>query len=120
MAGGDVSHGLSKEGRERASDTPHARHQLQVNVVHDAPPTRSLARWRLQPMGGEGKTVEIDETFIGGKRDVEARPGWVHHKHAVFTLVEREVRPARSMLMSQRKSTSFRSCARIWLAKRTS
>jgi transposase-like protein len=43
----------------------------------------------LAPMGGEGSTVEIDETFIGRKPDIEARPGWVHHKHAVLTLVER-------------------------------
>jgi transposase-like protein len=43
----------------------------------------------LAPMGGEGSTVEIDETFIGRKPGVEARPGWVHHKHAVLTLVER-------------------------------
>jgi transposase-like protein len=43
----------------------------------------------LAPMGGSGSTVEIDETFIGRKPDVKARPGWVHHKHAVLTLVER-------------------------------
>jgi transposase-like protein len=43
----------------------------------------------LAPMGGEGSVVEIDESFIGRKPGVEARPGWVHHKHAVLTLVER-------------------------------
>src|SRR5580658_9124344 len=43
----------------------------------------------LAPMGGAGSIVEIDESFIGRKPDVEARPGWVHHKHAVLTLVER-------------------------------
>ena len=43
----------------------------------------------LAPMGGSGSIVEIDETFIGRKPDVEARPGWVKHKHAVLTLVER-------------------------------
>ena len=36
----------------------------------------------LAPMGGSGSIVEIDETFIGRKPGVEARPGWVHHKHA--------------------------------------
>ena len=39
--------------------------------------------------GRRGSIVEIDETFIGRKPGVEARPGWVHHKHAVLTLVER-------------------------------
>jgi transposase-like protein len=43
----------------------------------------------LAPMGGAGSIVEVDETFIGRKPDVEARPGWVKHKHAVLTLVER-------------------------------
>jgi transposase-like protein len=43
----------------------------------------------LAPMGGAGSIVEVDETFIGRKPDVEARPGWVRHKHAVLTLVER-------------------------------
>ena len=37
-----------------------------------------------------GRAVEIDETFIEGKREgYEARPGWVHHKNTVLTLVER-------------------------------
>jgi transposase-like protein len=43
----------------------------------------------LAPMGGAGSAVEIDETFIGRKPGVEAKPGWVKHKHAVLTLVER-------------------------------
>jgi transposase-like protein len=42
----------------------------------------------LAPMGGEGSTVEIDETFIGRKDGFEVRKGaW--HKNAVLTLVER-------------------------------
>ena len=43
----------------------------------------------LAPMGGAGQTIEIDETFIGRKKGVEANPGWVKHKHTVLTLVER-------------------------------
>jgi transposase-like protein len=43
----------------------------------------------LAPMGGSGSIVEVDETFIGRKPGVEAKPGWVKHKHAVLTLVER-------------------------------
>src|SRR5437868_1195607 len=40
------------------------------------------------PMGGEGMTVEADETFIGQKAGVTKGSG-VSHKHAVLTLVER-------------------------------
>jgi transposase-like protein len=43
----------------------------------------------LAPMGGEGSTVEIDETFIGKREGYEAKAGWVHHKNTVLTLVER-------------------------------
>jgi hypothetical protein len=43
----------------------------------------------LVPMGGEGQTVEADETFIGRKEGVaKARAGF-GHKNAVVTLVER-------------------------------
>jgi transposase-like protein len=43
----------------------------------------------LSPLGGSGKTVEVDETFIGRIKGVEAKPGWVKHKNTVLTLVER-------------------------------
>lgn len=42
----------------------------------------------LPPMGGEGVTVEIDETFIGRKPGTEVRRGYAH-KNAVLTLVQR-------------------------------
>lgn len=40
------------------------------------------------PMGGAGKIVEVDETFIGNKKGEMIRRGY-SHKHAVLTLVER-------------------------------
>ncbi len=43
----------------------------------------------LDPMGGSGSTVEMDETFIGKREGFEAKPGWVRHKNTVLTLVER-------------------------------
>ena len=42
----------------------------------------------LAPMGGEGSTVEIDETFIGNKEGFKKRAG-VGHKNAILSLVER-------------------------------
>ena len=41
-----------------------------------------------EPMGGEGKTVEVDETYIGQKVGYTKGQG-SGHKHAVLTLVER-------------------------------
>ena len=40
------------------------------------------------PLGGQGAVVEVDETFIGQKKDVPKRRGYAH-KHAVLSLVER-------------------------------
>lgn len=39
-------------------------------------------------MGGEGQHIEADETYIGNKEGVKKARS-THHKHAVFTLVER-------------------------------
>ena len=41
-----------------------------------------------EPMGGEGKTMEMDETYIGKKSGVKKRHAY-HHKNTVFSLVER-------------------------------
>lgn len=43
----------------------------------------------FEPMGGNGKTVEIDETFIGGKRRGVGMGGGVGHKDKVMSIVER-------------------------------
>jgi transposase-like protein len=43
----------------------------------------------VEPMGGDGKTVEADETFIGRlEGQPKAKAGW-GHKNVVLTLVER-------------------------------
>ncbi len=42
----------------------------------------------LPAMGGPGTVVEIDETFIGQKKDMPKQRGYAH-KHAVMTLIER-------------------------------
>jgi transposase-like protein len=42
-----------------------------------------------QPFGGGGGAVEVDETYIGFKRDVQTRRGTAH-KHGVVALVDRE------------------------------
>lgn len=44
------------------------------------------------PMGGNGKTVEVDETYIGRVSGVPKQTGGGAHKNIVLTLVEREGR----------------------------
>lgn len=41
-------------------------------------------------LGSGGGTVEVDETFIGRKRGAQRRKGGAGHKHAVFSLVDRQ------------------------------
>lgn len=43
----------------------------------------------MEPMGGTGKTVEVDETFIGRLEGVPKPRGGGSHKNVVMTLVER-------------------------------
>ena len=49
----------------------------------------AMTTLRVEPMGGPGAIVEIDETFIGNKREKAAKARGYAHKHAVMTLVER-------------------------------
>jgi transposase-like protein len=48
----------------------------------------SMRAGGLSPLGGGGKIVEADETYIGRLKDQKVRRG-VSHKNAVLTLVER-------------------------------
>lgn len=48
----------------------------------------AMADGSLPPLGGSGKAVEADETFIGRKKGVLVARGGAH-KHAVFGAVER-------------------------------
>lgn len=43
----------------------------------------------FSPMGGNGKTVEVDETYIGRLAGTPVKPGGGAHKNTVVTLVER-------------------------------
>jgi transposase-like protein len=49
----------------------------------------AMTVFRMEPMGGTGKTVEADETFIGQKRPKARNARGYAHKHAVVSLVER-------------------------------
>jgi transposase-like protein len=49
----------------------------------------SMRQDGLAPMGGQGKIVEVDETFIGRKAGVPKARAAHWHKNAVLTLVER-------------------------------
>jgi hypothetical protein len=48
----------------------------------------AMAAFGVEPMGGPGAIVELDETFIGQKKDMPKQRGYAH-KHAVMSLIER-------------------------------
>jgi transposase-like protein len=58
----------------------------------------ALRQGGLAPMGGPGKTIEADETFIGTKEGFPKKVKGVGNKMTVMTLVERGG-PARSVVL---------------------
>jgi transposase-like protein len=52
----------------------------------------------LAPFGVDGGAVEVDETFIGRKKGVPKRSAW-HHKLKVLTLIDRDTKQARSVVV---------------------
>jgi transposase-like protein len=75
----------------------------------------AMRKGGFAPMGGDGGFVEIDETFIGRKKDVERRTGY-EHKHAVLTLVDRKGE-ARSFHIDRADTQNVMPVVRANLAK---
>lgn len=67
------------------------------------------------PMGGKGKVVEADETYIGQKKNRRRNKGHAH-KHAVVTLVERSGK-ARSFHVGNNKASTIMPLVRANIAK---
>jgi transposase-like protein len=75
--------GISSHQLMRTLDVQYKTAWFMTHRIREA-----MASGKLPPIGGEGAVVEVDETFIGQKKDVPKQRGYAH-KHAVLTLVER-------------------------------
>jgi hypothetical protein len=64
----------------------------------------------LLPMGGEGMTVEADETYLGQKKGVARPQGGFRHKYCIVSLVCRDTGEARSVFADK---TTHESIAKI-------
>src|SRR5919199_1216129 len=72
----------------------------------------------LAPMGGNGGTVEVDETFIGREPGVPVRRGY-QHKMKVLTLLDREKGKAQSVVIDDLSAKTVMPILRENIAKET-
>jgi transposase-like protein len=70
----------------------------------------------LEPFGVGGGAVEVDETFIGRKKGVPKRSAY-HHKLKVLTLIDRDTRQARSVVIDKLNTRSVAPILRKNLAR---
>lgn len=77
----------------------------------------------IEPMGGEGVVVEVDETFIGNDRTVkpkhEKKGRGYAHKYKVFALVDRSTGRARAMVVDSLKAKDLMPILAENIAKET-
>lgn len=76
--------GISSHQLMRVLDVQYKTAWFMTHRIREA-----MKAGALPQMGGEGATVEIDETYIGQKHDKPANARGYAHKHAILTLVER-------------------------------
>jgi transposase-like protein len=76
--------GISSHQLMRTLDVQYKTAWFMTRRIREA-----MKSGNLPPMGGEGVTVEIDETFIGNRREKAPKARGYAHKHAILTLVQR-------------------------------
>jgi hypothetical protein len=76
--------GISSHQLMRVLDVQYKTAWFMTHRIREA-----MKSGNLPPMGGEGVTVEIDETFIGTKREKPEGARGYAHKNAILTLVQR-------------------------------
>ncbi len=76
--------GISSHQLMRVLDVQYKTAWFMTHRIREA-----MTAGNLPPIGGAGEVVEIDETFIGQKREKPKNARGYAHKHAVLTLVQR-------------------------------
>jgi len=71
----------------------------------------------LAPFGGNGGTVEVDETFIGKKSEKKIGARGYAHKNAMLTLVDRDTKQAKSIVVDDIKKDTLVPILRENIAK---
>lgn len=108
--------GISSHQLHRVLDVTYKTAWFMTHRLREA--MRTLG---FEPMGGEGETVEVDETFIGIDRTVkpkgEKKSRGYAHKHKVLALVDRKTGRARSMVVDSLKAKDLTPILRENIAK---
>jgi transposase-like protein len=76
--------GISSHQLMRVLDVQYKTSWFMTHRIREA-----MKAGRPPPMGGEGKTIEIDETYNGKKGEKPANADGYAHRHAVLTVVQR-------------------------------
>ncbi|MGR3444684.1 IS1595 family transposase [Thalassococcus profundi] len=71
----------------------------------------------LAPFGSDGGTVEVDETFIGTKHKKSKTARGFAHKNAMLTLVDRDTKRAKSIVVDDIKKDTLVPILRENIAK---
>lgn len=78
--------GISAHQLSRVLEVQYKSAWFLSHRIREAMRSGDLAR----PFGSNGGAVEVDETYIGQKKDVEMKRGGWNHKHTVLALVDRD------------------------------
>lgn len=76
--------GISSHQLMRTLDVQYKTAWFMTHRIREA-----MKAGNLPPIGGAGEVVEVDETFIGQKREKPKNARGYAHKHTVLTLVQR-------------------------------
>ncbi|MGY6531833.1 IS1595 family transposase [Glycocaulis sp.] len=85
--------GVSSKQLERTLEVTYKTAWFMAHRIREAMRSGDLA-----PFGGNGGAVEVDETFIGREPGKPVRRAF-HHKMKVLTLIDRDTKQARSMVV---------------------
>ena len=111
--------GISSHQLHRVLEVTYKTAWFMTHRIREAMATLGME----PPMGGEGETVEVDETFIGNDRDIkpkgEKKGRGYAHKYKVLALIDRKTGRARTMVVDSLKAKDLTPILKANIAKET-
>ena len=104
--------GISSHQLHRVLEITHKSAWFLSHRIREA-----MRSGELAPMGGNGGEVEVDETFIGKKAEKPKGARGYAHKNAMLTLVDRDTKQAKSIVVDDIKKATLVPILRENIAK---